>query len=156
MVDLRTGLIVFFISMLPVFELRGGMVFAAAKGLPLVTAYLICVAGSILPVPIVLLFIRRFLVFLERIPYAGKFVRWTERRARSKQQIVLKYQWWGLLLCVAVPLPGTGAWMGSLVAALMDMQMRRSFPAIALGVILAGIIMSVLSFWIPGLFFTVK
>jgi len=156
MVDPRDGLMAFFISMLPVLELRGGMVFAAARGIPLLPAYCICLAGSILPVPFILLFIRRILTFVERLPYMGKLVRWAEHRARSKQEIIRKYQWWGLLIFVSIPLPGTGAWMGSLIAALMDMQVRRSFPAIALGVVLAGIIMSVLSFWMPGLFFSAE
>jgi len=145
----------FFISMLPVFELRGGIIYAAARGVPFTTAFIICFLGNILPIPFILLFIRRILGFLERFKYTKKLVAKIENRARTKSASIRKYQLFGLFLIVAVPLPGTGAWTGALIAALMDLQIKKSFPAIAFGILGAGIIMSVLSFLIPDLFFHV-
>lgn len=148
-------LIAFLMSMVPILELRGGIVYAAAKGIPFTTAFLICFLGNILPIPFILLFLRKVLNFLEQFKYTKRLVRGLERRARKKQGNIDKYKLLGLFILVAIPLPGTGAWTGALVAVVMDIQMKKSFPAIALGVLAAGIIMSVLSYWIPGLFFSV-
>lgn len=150
------ALISFFISMVPVFELRGGIVFAAARGIPFLYAFLICLLGNILPIPFILLFTRRVFLFLEHIKPTEKFVKRFENKARSKQSFLRKYEWFGLFLFVAIPLPGTGAWTGAMIAALLDMQIKRAFPALALGVFGAGIIMSVISFVLPGLFFSVQ
>ena len=146
-------IIAFLLSMLPVIELRGGIVYAAARGVPFITAFIICFLGNILPIPFILLFIRRILSFLERFKYTKKLVEKIENRARTKSASIRKYQMFGLFLFVAIPLPGTGAWTGALIAALMDLQIKKSFPVIALGVLVAGIIMSIFSFLIPGLFF---
>lgn len=146
-------LVAFFISMLPVSELRGGMIFASASGIPFVEAFLICFLGNILPVPFLLLFVRRILTFLERFRYTKGIVTGLESRVRAKSDKVKKYQLFGLFLLVAVPLPGTGAWTGALVAAGLDHRIKRAFPMIALGVFFAGIIMSILSYLVPGLFF---
>lgn len=150
------ALISFFISMVPVFELRGGIVFAAARGIPFLYAFLICLLGNILPIPFILLFTRRIFLFLEHIKPTAKFVKRFENKARSKQSFLRKYEWFGLFLFVAIPLPGTGAWTGAMIAALLDMQIKRAFPALALGVFGAGIIMSVISFVLPGLFFSIQ
>lgn len=150
------ALISFFISMVPVFELRGGIVFAAARGIPFLYAFLICLLGNILPIPFILLFTRRVFLFLEHIKPTEKFVKRFENKARSKQSFLRKYEWFGLFLFVAIPLPGTGAWTGAMIAALLDMQIKRAFPALALGVFGAGIIMSVISFVLPGLFFSIQ
>lgn len=145
----------FLISMLPIFELRGGIVYAAAKGIPFVWAFIICFFGNVLPVPFILLFIRKIFAFLERFKYTGRFVRWLEQKARSNEGRIEKYKLLGLFTLVAIPLPGTGAWMGALVAVVFDIQIKKAFPAIALGVLAAGIIMSVFSFLLPGLFFSI-
>ena len=134
-------------------ELRGGMVYAAARGVPYVLAFCLCVLGNILPVPFILLFIRKIFSYLKRFKYTRGIVTKLENRARAKSDTVRKYQLLGLLLLVAIPLPGTGAWTGALVAAILDLRIRKSFPVIALGVLGAGILMSVLSYLIPGLFF---
>ena len=149
-------LIAFFISMLPIIELRGGIVFAAARGVPFVQAFAVCFLGNILPAPFILLFIRKILRFLESFKYTKNLVEKIENRAHAKSEKVQKYQMLGLFLLVAVPLPGTGAWMGSLVSALMDLRIKKSFPVIALGILTAGVIMSILSFLIPGLFFQMQ
>ena len=146
-------LIAFALSMLPVFELRGGLIYAAASHIPLVTAFIICFIGNILPVPFILLFIRRILIFFERFKYTKGLVKKIENKARAKSDSVRRYQLLGLFILVALPLPGTGAWTGSIIASLLDLQIKKSFPVIALGVLGAGIIMSVLSYLIPGLFF---
>jgi len=146
-------LVAFFISMLPVAELRGGIVYAAARGVPFLLAFGVCLLGNILPVPFILLFIRKIFSWLERFKYTKNLVTKLTNRARAKSETVRKFQLLGLFILVAIPLPGTGAWTGALVAAFLDLRMRKSFPAIALGVLAAGVIMSVLAYLIPGLFF---
>lgn len=146
-------ILAFFVSMLPVLELRGGIIFAAARGIPFTTAFIVCFLGNILPIPFILLFIRRLLKYLEKFKYTEKLVLKIENRARTKSATILKYQLLGLFVFAAIPLPGTGAWTSALIAVFMDIQIRKSFPAIALGVLGAGIIMLVLSYLIPGLFF---
>ena len=139
--------------MLPVSELRGGMIYASASGIPFVEAFLICFIGNILPVPFILLFIRRIFILLEHFKYTKNIVAKLENRVRAKSDRMKKYQLFGLLLLVAIPLPGTGAWTGAMIAAGLDHRIKRAFPTIVLGVFCAGIIMSVFSYLIPGLFF---
>ncbi|MDR2686462.1 MAG: small multi-drug export protein, partial [Oscillospiraceae bacterium] len=114
-------LVAFFISMLPVMELRGGIVYAAARGVPFLLAFCVCFLGNILPVPFILLFIRRILAWLERFQYTKSIVTKLEDRARAKSETVRKFQLLGLFLLVAIPLPGTGAWTGALAAAFLDL-----------------------------------
>ena len=147
-------LIAFFISMLPVLELRGGIIYAAAKGIPFVEAFIICFLGNILPVPFILLFLRKVLIFFSRFKRTKNIVLKIENRALAKSDTVKKYQLFGLFLFVAVPLPGTGAWTGAIIASVLGLEIKKSFLMIALGVLGAGIIMSVLSYLIPGLFFS--
>lgn len=149
-------LIAFFISMAPVVELRGGMIFAAARGIPFFTALPICLIGNILPVPVILFFLRKVFSFMERFPFTKRLVTKLTRRARKSEGKLAKYKLLGLFILVAIPLPGTGAWTGSLVASVFDLRIKHSFPVIALGVLAAGFIMSVISYFIPGLFFPEK
>ena len=149
------SLIAFFISMLPVLELRGGIVYAAAREMPFFQAFCLCYIGNILPIPFILLFIRKILRALERLRYTKGLVLKIEKRARTKSASIRKYQLLGLFAFVALPLPGTGAWMGALIAALMDLRMKKTLPVIAVGVFCAGVIMSVLSFYVPGMFFNI-
>ncbi|MDR3314708.1 MAG: small multi-drug export protein [Oscillospiraceae bacterium] len=142
----------FAISMLPVIELRGGIVFSRLIEIPLWQAFLTCFLGNILPVPFILLFLRRLFVFLERFRYTKRLVGGLERRARKKEGRLQKYELLGLFLLVAIPLPGTGAWTGALVAVVFDLQIRKSFPTIAAGVLGAGVIMVLLSYAFPQLF----
>ena len=148
-------IVAFLMSMLPIIELRGGIIYSAARGIPFLTSFIVCFLGNILPIPFILLFIRRILRFLENFKLTERLVKRIEGRAHAKSAKVQKYQLFGLLLIVAIPLPGTGAWTGSLVAALMDLRIKNSFPVITFGVLVAGLIMSVLSYLIPGLFFSV-
>jgi uncharacterized membrane protein len=148
-------LVTFGISMLPVVELRGGIPFAAVHGIPFGLAFAVSFLGNILPVPFILLLLRRVFQFMEQWKLTRRVVLGLERRARKHTGTLDKYALLGLFILVAIPLPGTGAWTGSLVAVVFDIQIRRAFPVIALGVLTAGIIMTVLSYLIPGLFFDI-
>ncbi|MCI9514920.1 MAG: small multi-drug export protein [Oscillospiraceae bacterium] len=131
------------VSMLPVVELRGGIPFGLAAGLPPAKAFAAAFIGNMLPVPFLILFTRRLLTFLkDHVPLFRGAIACLERKVERKKHLVLKYQALGLLLLVAVPLPGTGAWTGSLVAAAMDMRLSKAVPAITGGVLAAGVIIT--------------
>ena len=143
----------FIISMLPVVELRGGLIFSAALGIPFAKAFLLCYLGNIVPIPFILLFLRKIFSWLERWKLTSRLVRKLEEKARKGAAKLGRFELIGLFVFVAIPLPGTGGWTGSLIAAIIDMQIKRAFAAIALGILAAGGIMSVLTYLIPGLFF---
>lgn len=132
----------FLMATVPVIELRGALPFGMALGLPVWAAYLAAVLGNLFPVPFILLLLRRTFAWLRRFPRLGKWVAALERRAHLKGRTVRKYRLAGLVLLVAVPLPGTGAWTGSLVAAAMDMRLSKAVPAITGGVLAAGVIIT--------------
>lgn len=135
----------FLMAMVPVVELRGALPLGMALGLPVWAAYLAAAAGNLFPVPFILLLLRRVFALLRRIPRLGAWVDALERRAHLKGRKVRKYRLLGLVLLVAVPLPGTGAWTGALVADVLDIRMRSALPAIALGVLIAGGIVAAVS-----------
>lgn len=132
-------LITFLISMVPVIELRGAIPIGMAAGVEPWVACVLSVLGNLLPVPFILLFIRKIFAWMRRFDRLRPIVEALERKADGKSDKVKKYELLGLFLFVAVPLPGTGAWTGSLIAALMEIRLKRAIPAIALGVITAGI-----------------
>ena len=136
----------FCISMLPIVELRGGIPAGAAMGLSFWPVYLTCVLGNLLPVPFLILFAKKILEFLSTLPRIGGFFQKIIRRADQKAAEIGQYEKWGLFLFVAIPLPGTGAWTGSLIAVLFGMKPKKSLLFIFLGVLTAGLIMSLLSF----------
>ena len=139
-------LFTFLVAMTPVIELRGAIPLAVARGVPPLSAACAAVLGNLLPVPFILLFIRRTLDWLNaRSARCRKLAAFIERHADKRAPAVQRGAFWGLALFVAVPLPGTGAWSGALIAALLDMPLRRALPAIALGVLLAGTIMTLAS-----------
>lgn len=144
-------LIIFIISMFPVLELRGGIIAAKLLDVELLKAFVICYFGNILPIPFILLFIRRIFKFLKRFKRVGGLIEKLEVRSMRKSEQVQRWRNWGLLAFVAVPLPGTGGWTGALMAALLDIRIRTSFPIIALGVLIANLIMSVFSYGLLGL-----
>lgn len=144
-------LIIFIISMFPVLELRGGMIAAKLLDVELLKAFVICYLGNILPIPFILLFIRRIFQFLKRFKKIGGLIEKLEVRSMRKSEKVQKWRNWGLLTFVAIPLPGTGGWTGALIAALLDIRIKTSFPIIALGVLIANLIMSVFSYGLLGL-----
>ncbi len=138
-------LIVFLISMVPLIELRGSMLYAAGVGLQMVPAYIIAIIGNMLPVPVIFLFARKVLVWGKDKPYIGKFFTFClekgEKGGRKLQAKAGRGLFVALLLFVGIPLPGTGAWTGTLAASLLDMDFKSSVLAVMLGVLLAGIIM---------------
>lgn len=135
------------ISMLPVVELRGGLPAGVAMGLPIPAAFLAALLGNMLPVPFVILFVRPLFRWVRvHIPKLGGFVSRLERRAEEKSVNVSRYELWGLLIFVAIPLPGTGAWTGALIAAVLNMRLKRAVPAIFFGVVIAGCIITVLTY----------
>ena len=140
------------VSMLPVVELRGGIPFGVAAGLELPAAFLAAFLGNVLPVPFLILFIRRICAWLrEHVPAVRGAVDWLEERTEKKKEKVLKYQTWGLFIFVAIPLPGTGAWTGALIAAALDMRLKNAIPAIVGGVLAAGCIIAVLTYGVVSL-----
>lgn len=143
-------LVIFIISLFPVLELRGGMIAAKLLDVEFLKAFFICYAGNILPIPFILLFIRKIFQFLKKYKKIGSLIEKLEIRSMRKSDKVKKYRLWGLLAFVAIPLPGTGGWTGSLIAALLDMRISHSFPVIALGVLIANIIMSIFSYGLLG------
>ncbi len=145
-------LIIFFISMLPVLELRGGLIAAKLLGVEFVPAFIICYIGNIIPVPFILLFIRKIFQFLRDKKGFSKIIEKLEIRSMRQSEKVKRWRDWGLLAFVAIPLPGTGGWTGALIAALMDIRIKKSFPIIAIGVLIAGIIMSVIAYLVPSFF----
>ena len=143
-------LVVFIISLFPILELRGGMIAAKLLDVDFLKAFFICYAGNILPIPFILLFIRKIFKFLKRFKKVGKAIEKLEVRSMRKSENVQKYRLWGLLAFVGIPLPGTGGWTGSLIAALLDIRISHSFPVIALGILIANIIMSIFSYGLLG------
>ena len=140
------------VSMVPVAELRVGIPFGVARGLPVWAAYLAAVIGNILPVPFILVYIRRVFQWLRKhMPALNRLVDKLERKAHLKGRTVTKYKYLGLLLFVAVPLPGTGAWTGALAAAFLDMPLRKAAPSIFAGILIAGIAISILTFGVASL-----
>ena len=141
------------VSMIPVVELRGGIPFGVATGLPVWAAFLAAVIGNLIPVPFIIVYIRRIFQWMRRrIPALNRMVDSLERKAHLKGQKVTKYKYLGLMLFVAVPLPGTGAWTGSLAAAFLDMPLRKAIPSVVAGVLMAGMAISILTYGVASLF----
>ncbi len=145
-------LLTMLVAMVPVIELRGAIPFGVALGLGHWPALLASVIGNLIPVPFILLFIRRIFQLIRRhIPKLDHMVTRLETRAHTKGQLVRKYAFLGLFVLVAIPLPGTGAWTGSLVAAILDIRMKKALPAIAAGVLAAGVLVSIITFGVTAL-----
>lgn len=137
----------FLVSMIPVLELRFAIPFGVTRGLGLKVSIAASILGNLVPVPFIIIFIRRIFAWLRgKNDSFNALVTSLEERAESKRHIVDRYAFWGLVILVAIPLPGTGAWTGALVAAMMDLRLRRAFPAIALGVVIAAFVVSVITY----------
>ena len=143
-------LIIVFISLLPILELRGGMIVASALSVPYGLALPLCIIANILPIPFILLFLNKIFAWLRKFPKFAKILDFLDRKAEKNKEKVEKWKTFGLFLFVAIPLPGTGAWTGALVANALNIPFKKSFPTIALGVVGASIIMS--ASYIPHLF----
>lgn len=145
-------LLTFFTAMVPVLELRGAIPVGVAAGLTPAEACAASVLGNMVPVPFILLLIRRIFDWLRRTKFFGPKIQRLEQRAHLKGRLVRKYRLLGLVILVAIPLPGTGAWTGALVAAVLDIRMRHAVPAIFLGVLIAGVIVTAVTVGVIHLF----
>ena len=141
------------ISLLPVLELRAAVPYGVALDLPLTAVLIVSIIGNMLPIPFIILFIRQILTWMKKkSPRLRGFAEKLEARAQAKgKELIVKYETFGLYVFVAIPLPGTGAWTGALIAALFNLRMKHAIPAIFLGVVTAGLIMSVVSYGVDML-----
>jgi len=142
---------IFLISMMPILELRGGLIAAKLLNLPAVESFIICFIANIIPIPIIVWLIEPIFKFLRRWNFFDKVISWCEKKAHSKKEQIENLKYIGLFLFVGIPLPGTGAWMGCLIAALLGMDKKKTAIAAIAGVVLAGIIMLIFSYGILGL-----
>lgn len=135
------------ISMVPIIELRGAIPVAIGMKIHPVIAFLICIIGNMIPVPFILLFIRPIFRYLKKFKRIERIITRLEEKAvnKSKSKKISKYSFWGLALFVAIPLPGTGAWTGALIAALLNIRLKYALPSIFIGVITAGLLVSIIS-----------
>jgi len=143
-------LLIFLVSMLPILELRGGLIVASLLHVPMWQAIPICVLGNIIPIPFVLLFFNAVIGALKKTRLFRRPAEALEQRALSRSDAVEKGEFVGLLVFVGIPLPGTGAWTGSMIAALLHIDRKKAVPAILLGVLMACVIMTVVSYGILG------
>lgn len=143
---------IFLISMIPILELRGGLLAASPAFLdvPMWRAILLCAAGNLLPVPFILALFTRILRQLKRFRLTSGFAGWLEQHAMKKRKDIERLEFWGLALFVGIPLPGTGAWTGTMVAALLGMKWRKAVPAILMGIVMATVIMALISYGLLG------
>lgn len=142
----------FLVSMVPVIELRGAIPLGVLNGLDVGPALLVAILGNLVPVPFIIIFIRKIFKWMQgKSEFLANIVHKMEEKADKKKEQVLKYEFWGLLVLVAIPLPGTGAWTGALVAAMLDMQLKRAMPAIVLGVVIAGIVVTIATYGVAAL-----
>lgn len=144
-------LVTFLVAMVPVIELRGALPLGVSMGLPPVLAMIISILGNLVPVPFVLLLIGKIFDFLREKKFSRKFISWLEKKAEKNHEKIEKYGWLGLILLVAIPLPGTGAWTGALVSGCFKMRKRKSCLAIGVGVIIAGIIVFSITYGVKAL-----
>ena len=147
--------IIFLISMVPILELRGGLLAAgpALLDVPMWQAIPICFIGNLVPIPFILLLITKIFDWMTGTKKLKPLVEKLEHKAMSQSANIEKYEFWGLVAFVGIPLPGTGAWTGSLIAALLGIRFRKAFPAIVLGLVIATFIMTVLSYTVLGTIF---
>lgn len=142
--------VVFIISMIPILELRGGLLAASLLKIEAVRAIPICIIGNIIPIPFILLFIRQIFKLMKKTKVFYGLIDKLEKRAMGKSDKIKKYEFWGLLLFVGIPLPGTGAWTGALIASLLEIDIKKSSLAIFGGIFMASVIMYVFSYLLVG------
>jgi uncharacterized membrane protein len=156
--DFLDALKVIGIGILPVAELRGAIPVAiSVYHFPWYTAYLLGVIGNLIPIPFILLFLNSIIPVLRRIPFMDRLINWFFARTRRKGKMVERYEWLGLMLFVAIPLPFTGAWTGAILAVLMGLRFRYAFSSVAVGVLVAGVLVTcatVLGWAVAGIFTT--
>ena len=141
---------VFLISMIPLLELRGGLLAASLLKISAAKAIPLCIVGNIIPIPVILVFIKQIFKVLKKTKIFRGLIIKLEDRAMRKSDQVKKYEFWGLMLFVGIPLPGTGAWTGSLIASLLEIDIKKSSLAILCGIIMATVIMYIVSYGLVG------
>lgn len=141
------------VSMVPLIELRGAIPLAMALKMPLVPSFIVSIIGNLIPIPFILLLIKKICAWMKTTKHLSKIPLYLEQKVEKNKDKVTKYAKWGLFIFVAIPLPGTGAWSGALVASFLDFKFKDSMVAITCGVISAGIIMSIFSYGLLGLIF---
>lgn len=141
---------VFIISMIPILELRGGLLAASLLKINELQAIPLCIIGNIIPIPFILLFIRQIFKLLKKTKLFHGLIVKLETRAMGKSEKIKKYEFWGLMLFVGIPLPGTGAWTGALIASLLEIDIKKSSIAILCGIFMAAVIMYIVSYGVVG------
>ena len=139
-------LIVFIISLMPILELRGGLLAASILDLDPIKSYIICIIGNIIPVPFILWLINRILEWMRNSKHFKKVALWLDKKVDKHKGQIEKFGFWGLVLFVGIPLPGTGAWTGCLIASCLEMDRKKAFLAAMIGIFMASIIMMIISF----------
>ena len=145
-------IIIFLTSLLPVLECRGGMILAKLFEINFFKAFIICYVGNMIPMPFIILFIKEIFKFMKKHNILVGFIEKLEGKTAKNADKVLRYKQWGLLAFIAIPLPGTGGWTGSLFAALLGIEFKKSLPIVALGVFIADLIMSVVTYGAGAIF----
>lgn len=143
-------ILVFIISLMPILELRGGLIAAALLGLDPVPSYIISIIGNVLPVPFILLLITKILAWMKnsKVKFFNKIANWLDEKVEKHKGQIEKFGYLGVVLFVGIPLPGTGAWTGSLIASVLNMDRKKTFLAVLVGLFMASVIMMLLSFGI--------
>lgn len=139
-------ILVFIISLMPILELRGGLIAAALLDVNPVVSYIVSIIGNVLPVPFILWFINSILNWMRNSKHFSKIANWLDEKVNNHKSQIEKYGFWGLVLFVGIPLPGTGAWTGCLIAAVLNMNKKKALLASMLGILMASVIMMILSF----------
>lgn len=141
-------ILVFIISLMPILELRGGLIAAALLGLEPIPSYIISIIGNVLPVPFILLLITKILAWMRnsKVKFFNKIANWLDEKVEKHKGQIEKFGYVGIVLFVGIPLPGTGAWTGSLIASVLNMDKKKTFLAVLVGIFMASIIMMLLSF----------
>lgn len=142
----KTALFTFLMSLVPVIELRGAIPYGIASGLSVPLTFLLATIGNLVPIPFLIVFTRKVFEWLRsKADWLDRMVSKLEAKGEKNKELVLKYEFIGLMILVAIPLPGTGAWTGALVAVILDMRLKKAMPAITTGVLIAGIIVTALT-----------
>lgn len=143
-------ILVFIISLMPILELRGGIIAARLLGLSALPGYLISIIGNVIPVPFILLLITKILAWMKnsKISFFNKIANWLDEKVEKHKGQIEKYGYWGVVIFVGIPLPGTGAWTGSLIASVLNMDKKKTFFSVLVGIAMASIIMMTLSYGI--------